>query len=116
MQAGDFVVSMVSSPGSRQDDVPGKVLGVDRGSDIAWPRSSAIWRPTTTPPAGAQQVPVKQITTGTVCHLEAAMVDAALEGWQLGRAGLPVHRERRQSRLPFARSTWARNCGWCCSR
>src|SRR5262249_31655388 len=27
------------------------------------------------------EVPVKQITTGTVCHLEAEMVRAALEGW-----------------------------------
>ena len=25
--------------------------------------------------------PVKQITTGTLCHLEAAMVQSALEGW-----------------------------------
>lgn len=28
-------------------------------------------------------VPVRQITTGTVCHLEADMVQRALEGWQL---------------------------------
>src|SRR5207302_6760477 len=27
--------------------------------------------------------PVRQITTGTVCHLEAEMVRAALEGWRL---------------------------------
>jgi hydrogenase nickel incorporation protein HypB len=27
--------------------------------------------------------PVKQIVTGTVCHLEAAMVEKALEDWQL---------------------------------
>ena len=27
--------------------------------------------------------PVKQITTGTLCHLEAAMVKNALEGWNL---------------------------------
>jgi hydrogenase nickel incorporation protein HypB len=27
---------------------------------------------------------VKQITTGTVCHLEAAMVQRALEGWNVG--------------------------------
>ena len=26
---------------------------------------------------------MRQITTGTVCHLEAAMVAAALEGWEL---------------------------------
>jgi hydrogenase nickel incorporation protein HypB len=28
-------------------------------------------------------VPVRQITTGTVCHLEAQMVAKALEGWDL---------------------------------
>jgi hydrogenase nickel incorporation protein HypB len=29
--------------------------------------------------------PVKQITTGTVCHLEAAMIRTGLEGWDLGQ-------------------------------
>jgi hydrogenase nickel incorporation protein HypB len=29
------------------------------------------------------QAPVKQIITGTVCHLEAAMVRNALDGWDL---------------------------------
>jgi hydrogenase nickel incorporation protein HypB len=29
------------------------------------------------------QVPVKQITTGTVCHLEAEMVRSAMDGWNL---------------------------------
>lgn len=29
------------------------------------------------------RAPVKQIITGTVCHLEAAMVQNALEGWKL---------------------------------
>ena len=28
--------------------------------------------------------PVKQISTGTVCHLDASMVERALEGWSLG--------------------------------
>ena len=28
--------------------------------------------------------PVKQITTGTLCHLEAAMIARALEGWETG--------------------------------
>src|SRR4029079_13803806 len=27
------------------------------------------------------QVPVKQITTGTICHLDAEMVESALAGW-----------------------------------
>src|SRR6202012_2382657 len=29
------------------------------------------------------KVPVKQITTGTLCHLEAAMIQSALEEWRL---------------------------------
>ena len=29
--------------------------------------------------------PVKQITTGTLCHLEASMVQKALDGWDLGK-------------------------------
>src|SRR5208337_4586913 len=29
--------------------------------------------------------PVKQIITGTICHLEAAMVQNALEGWDLNQ-------------------------------
>jgi len=30
------------------------------------------------------EVPVKQIVTGTVCHLEAEMVRRAIEGWDIG--------------------------------
>src|SRR2546421_264202 len=32
--------------------------------------------------------PVRQIVTGTVCHLEAQMVERALEGWDLGALDL----------------------------
>ena len=28
---------------------------------------------------------MKQITTGTLCHLEAAMVEDALDGWDIGK-------------------------------
>src|SRR4029077_15514783 len=34
------------------------------------------------------QAPVRQITTGTVCHLEAAMVESALTGWNLDELDL----------------------------
>jgi hydrogenase nickel incorporation protein HypB len=33
-------------------------------------------------------VPVRQITTGTLCHLEAAMVQHALEDWGVGQLDL----------------------------
>jgi hydrogenase nickel incorporation protein HypB len=32
--------------------------------------------------------PVKQIITGTVCHLEAAMVERAMDGWDVGQLDL----------------------------
>jgi hydrogenase nickel incorporation protein HypB len=35
-----------------------------------------------------QRVPVKQITTRTVCHLEAAMVERAFDGWDAGQIDL----------------------------
>ena len=34
------------------------------------------------------QAPVKQIITGTVCHLDAAMIERALEGWNLDELDL----------------------------
>jgi hydrogenase nickel incorporation protein HypB len=34
------------------------------------------------------QAPVKQIITGTVCHLDAAMIERALEGWNLNELDL----------------------------
>jgi len=34
------------------------------------------------------RAPVKQIITGTVCHLEAAMIQSALEGWDLNNLDL----------------------------
>lgn len=34
-------------------------------------------------PLARSQASVKQITTGTLCHLEAAMVQDALEEWDL---------------------------------
>src|SRR4029077_9015867 len=33
-------------------------------------------------------VPVRQITTGTVCHLDAQMLEAALAGWDLAALDL----------------------------
>lgn len=32
--------------------------------------------------------PAKQIVTGTICHLEAAMIEKALEGWDLDHLDL----------------------------
>src|SRR5580704_1548020 len=81
--AGVFVVSMVSSPGS------GKTLLLEKTLTLLQPqfRVAALVGDLATENDAARlarsQVPVKQITTGTICHLEAAMIQSALEGWNL---------------------------------
>ena len=82
--AGVFVVSLVSSPGSGKTAFLEKTLSLLREQLSVSRRWSATWPPKTMPSAlRAQRCPVKQITTGTLCHLEAAMVQKALEDWDL---------------------------------
>lgn len=79
-----FVVSLVSSPGAgktaflentltrlRQDYRVAALVG-----DLATENDAVR--------LARSQAPVKQITTGTLCHLEAAMVERALNDWGLG--------------------------------
>ena len=81
--AGVCVVSLVSSPGSGKTTLLEYTLGAMAPTarvaalvgDLATDRDADRLRR-----AG---VPVRQITTGTVCHLDASMVDAALAGWDL---------------------------------
>lgn len=81
--AGVFVVSLVSSPGS------GKTAFLERTLTLMKPafRVAALVGDLATDNDAARlsraQVPVKQITTGTLCHLEAAMVRTALEDQDL---------------------------------
>lgn len=82
--AGVFVVSLVSSPGA------GKTTLLERTLTLlhARYRVAALVGDLATDNDAARlarsQAPVKQITTGTVCHLEAAMIQHALEGWEVG--------------------------------
>src|ERR1700684_1516319 len=81
--AGVFVVSLVSSPGAGKTALLEKTLTLLRQQyrvaalvgDLATENDAAR--------LARSQAPVKQIITGTVCHLEAAMVEIALEGWNL---------------------------------
>jgi hydrogenase nickel incorporation protein HypB len=81
--AGVFVVSLVSSPGS------GKTAFLEKTLTLLRPnyRVAALVGDLATENDAARlarsQAPVKQITTGTLCHLEAAMVEKALEDWNL---------------------------------
>jgi hydrogenase nickel incorporation protein HypB len=81
--AGMFVVSMVSSPGS------GKTTLLEKTLTLLQPhyRVAALVGDLATENDAVRLArsgaPVRQITTGTLCHLEAAMVQTALEGWNL---------------------------------
>jgi hydrogenase nickel incorporation protein HypB len=81
--AGVYVVSMVSSPGAGKTALLEKLLTILRQE---W-RVAALVGDLATDNDAARlarsQAPVRQITTGTVCHLEAAMVENALTGWNL---------------------------------
>jgi hydrogenase nickel incorporation protein HypB len=83
-EAGVYVVSLVSSPGAGKTAFLERVLGSLRDRY----RVAALVGDLTTDNDARRLaralVPVKQITTGTVCHLEAEMIASALEGWQLG--------------------------------
>src|ERR1700681_2916172 len=81
--AGVFVASLVSSPGS------GKTALLERTLTLLRPhyRVAAVVGDLATENDAARLArsgaPVKQITTGTLCHLEAAMVESALDAWNL---------------------------------
>ena len=82
-EAGVLAISLVSSPGSGKTAFLERTLTVLRAhyrvaalvGDLATENDAAR--------LARSQVPVKQIITGTVCHLEAAMVQNALDGWNL---------------------------------
>ncbi len=81
--AGVFVVSLVSSPGS------GKTTFLEKTLTQLQPRyrvAALVGDLATENDAvrlARSKAPVKQITTGTLCHLEAAMVQSALQDWNL---------------------------------
>ena len=81
--AGVFAVSLVSSPGS------GKTAFLEKTLTLLQPnyRVAALVGDLATENDAARLArshpPVKQITTGTLCHLEAAMIRTALEDWRL---------------------------------
>ena len=82
--SGVIVISLVSSPGSGKTAFLEKILTL-LASDS---RVAALVGDLATENDAARLarsgVPAKQITTGTVCHLDAAMVLNALEDWNLG--------------------------------
>src|ERR1700688_1727202 len=81
--AGVFVVSLVSSPGSGKTMFLEKTLTLLRQNYRVAALVGDLATENDAVRLARSQAPVKQITTGTLCHLEAAMVQHALEGWDL---------------------------------
>jgi hydrogenase nickel incorporation protein HypB len=81
--AGVFVVSLVSSPGSGKTMFLEKTLTLLRQSYRVAALVGDLATENDAIRLARSQAPVKQITTGTLCHLEAAMVRNALDGWNL---------------------------------
>jgi hydrogenase nickel incorporation protein HypB len=79
--AGTYTVSLVSSPGAGKTAFLEKVLGLLRDSARVAALVGDLATDNDARRLARSGVPVKQIVTGTVCHLEAEMVRTALEGW-----------------------------------
>jgi hydrogenase nickel incorporation protein HypB len=82
-EAGVYVVSLVSGPGTGKTTFLETVLGWLRSSYRVAALVGDLATENDARRLARAQVPIRQITTGTVCHLEADMVRSALEGWQL---------------------------------
>ena len=82
--AGVFVVSFVSSPGAGKTRFLETALKrlVEGGSKVAAITGDLATR-NDADRLGSSGAPVRQIETGGLCHLEAEMVAAHLEGWDL---------------------------------
>jgi hydrogenase nickel incorporation protein HypB len=83
--AGVFVVSLVSSPGSGKTAFLEKTLTLLRPSYRVAALVGDLATENDAVRLARSQAPVKQITTGTLCHLEAAMVQKALDEWDLNQ-------------------------------
>jgi hydrogenase nickel incorporation protein HypB len=82
-ESGVYVVNLVSSPGAGKTTLLTEILtrlGKKHRvaaivGDLATENDAERLR--------QSKAKVRQITTGTVCHLEAVMIDKSLEGWDL---------------------------------
>jgi hydrogenase nickel incorporation protein HypB len=87
-KAGVRVLSLVSSPGAGKTTLLETTLARLRRQ---W-RVAALVGDLATENDAARlaraQAPVKQIITGEVCHLDATMIERALEGWNLDELDL----------------------------
>lgn len=82
-RAGVYVVSLVSSPGSGKTAFLEKTLCLLRSKARVAALVGDLATDNDAVRLARSRAPVRQITTGTICHLDAEMVSKALEGWNL---------------------------------
>ena len=82
-EAGVFVVSLVSSPGSGKTAFLEKLLTLLGAECKVAALVGDLATENDAQRLARSGAPVKQIVTGTVCHLDAAMVESALQEWEL---------------------------------
>ena len=82
-EAGVFVVSLVSSPGSGKTAFLEKTLALASKQFRVAALVGDLATDNDAQRLARSGVPVRQIVTGTVCHLEAQMVQDALVEWDL---------------------------------
>ena len=95
---GTFCLNLISSPGSGKTSLLERTLASSRARRVAV-LTGDLQTDNDARRLARYGFPVRQITTGGSCHLDARMVE---RGGRLepGRSRDPVHRERRQPGLP----------------
>jgi hydrogenase nickel incorporation protein HypB len=81
--AGVYVVNLVSSPGAGKTALLERTLTELRPHCRVGALVGDLATDNDAQRLGRSGAPVRQIVTGTVCHLEAEMVGRALDGWDL---------------------------------
>ena len=82
---GTFAVSLVSSPGAGKTAFLEKTLTLLRANYRVAALVGDLATENDAIRLARSQAPVRQITTGTLCHLEAAMIERALTDWDTGQ-------------------------------
>ena len=79
--AGVCVISLVSSPGAGKTALLSETLRRLRARHRVAALVGDLATDNDAVRLGASGAPVRQINTGTICHLDAGMVERALDGW-----------------------------------
>ena len=82
-EAGVFVVNLVSGPGSGKTALLEATLSAMRENHTVAALTGDLATDNDARRLARSGAPVRQISTGTVCHLDAKMIEESLGGWEL---------------------------------